>query len=331
MPLVVTVIVVVVVATTIADLPAAMPASAAVTVQDGAAAHVPLKVTTQPDAGTPVAPIVTVPHVSVPTTDGDVPQFDEQVGGVPCAPRNCMATLVPVAVNFTAPAAPRESEVSADPTPLLPQKSDEVLDRDRPAELRRTTSLAAIDARRSPDPARYQPEFVSVANAILGADAVPSPTEIVERKGVSHRATAYPLAAVTTAVPLVHAVARALTPNSPELLKLNWPVPVVVVAEDPSDSLVPLSVNHVLLSEVPSKVSVPTKVPDTANVTLAMVPLASENAAQEFATAVQALPELFAVTLPTSRTCAAVGICHTSSATSKMDSFLIVFIVLRCS
>jgi hypothetical protein len=72
--------VVVVVTTAMADLPAAIVPRAGVTVQEGAAPQVLVKVSTQPDAGTPVEPIVTIPAEFVPATEGDVPQFDEHEG-----------------------------------------------------------------------------------------------------------------------------------------------------------------------------------------------------------------------------------------------------------
>lgn len=99
-PFVVTVMVVVEVTTAIGILPTTIEASADCTMHDGAAAHVPLKVTTHAEAGTPLAPIVTMPAVSVPATDGDVPQFDEQVGTVVCVAASCVAP-VPVPCTST--------------------------------------------------------------------------------------------------------------------------------------------------------------------------------------------------------------------------------------
>ena len=78
---------VVVVAITIGSFPTTMPARAGAPVQAGAEAQVPLKEMTKPEAGDPVPPIVTVIDVSDPATEGEVPQFEEQVGAVCCAVR----------------------------------------------------------------------------------------------------------------------------------------------------------------------------------------------------------------------------------------------------
>jgi hypothetical protein len=67
---------------------------------DGAADQVPLKVTTQPEAGTPDAPIVTMPAESLPAIAGDVPQFVLQVGAVVCVAASCAAP-VPVPLKST--------------------------------------------------------------------------------------------------------------------------------------------------------------------------------------------------------------------------------------
>jgi hypothetical protein len=81
-PLVVTVTVVVDVCNAMGIFPTTMLDRADDPVQAGAAAHVPLKVTTQPDAGEPPDPIVTRITLSLPTIAGDVPQLLVQVGGV---------------------------------------------------------------------------------------------------------------------------------------------------------------------------------------------------------------------------------------------------------
>jgi hypothetical protein len=116
-PFVVTVSVVVVVATTIGCFPTTMPASAGVTLHDGAAAQVPLNVTTHPDAGTPLAPIVTVIALSVPATAGEVPQFDEHVGAVVCVVAICVAP-VPVPWSRTFAAVERKRGVTTDVFPV---------------------------------------------------------------------------------------------------------------------------------------------------------------------------------------------------------------------
>lgn len=77
-----TVIVVVVVTTVSGCLPTTMPVFPITTRHEGAAVHVPLNVTTQPEAGTPDEPIVIVMALSDPATAGDVPQLLEQVGEV---------------------------------------------------------------------------------------------------------------------------------------------------------------------------------------------------------------------------------------------------------
>lgn len=74
--------------------------------QAGADAHVPLNETTQPEAGVPLAPIVTMPAVSVPATDGDVPQLDEQVGAVVCAVRSWFAVVPLLTLRFPVIARP---------------------------------------------------------------------------------------------------------------------------------------------------------------------------------------------------------------------------------
>lgn len=81
----VTIVTVVVVVTTVnGSFPTTIPVVAMVAEHTGAVAHVPLKVITNPDAGDPAAPIVTRISESLPATEGDVPQFDEHVGGVVC-------------------------------------------------------------------------------------------------------------------------------------------------------------------------------------------------------------------------------------------------------
>jgi hypothetical protein len=69
--------------------------------REGAADQVPLKVTTQPEAGTPPAHRHDAGAI-VPATEGDVPQFVVHVGAVVCAVRNAVAP-VPEFLRSTAP------------------------------------------------------------------------------------------------------------------------------------------------------------------------------------------------------------------------------------